>query len=116
MSREKMSVQGIWREKKRYDLQVPDGRLHEKPSAKRQNRERMPVLILVPGSHKRLALRKRVMCARNMGAHVQRGTRRIKGMRKRDEKSDSHAAKKGAKKLVCSNHAKILDKESSDKD
>ncbi len=40
------------------------------------------------------------MCARNMGAHVQRGTQRTKGMRKQDEKSDSHAAKKGAKKLV----------------
>ncbi len=35
-------------------------------------------------------------------------------MRKRDEKSDSHAAKKGAKKLVSSDYAKILDKESSD--
>jgi hypothetical protein len=37
-------------------------------------------------------------------------------MRKRDEKSNSCAAKKGAKKLVSSNYAKILDKESSDKD
>jgi hypothetical protein len=56
------------------------------------------------------------MCARNMGAHVQRGTWRTKGMRKQDEKLDSCAAKKGAKKLVSSNHAKILDKESSNKD
>jgi hypothetical protein len=39
-----------------------------------------------------------------------------KGMRKRDEKLDSCAAKKGAKKLVNSDCAKILDKESSDKD
>jgi hypothetical protein len=51
-----------------------------------------------------------------MGAHVQCGTWRTKGMRKQDENLDSHAAKKGAKKLVCSNYAKILDKESSDKD
>jgi hypothetical protein len=36
-----------------------------------------------------------------------------KGMRKRNEKSDSCAAKKGAKKLVSSNFVKILDKESS---
>jgi hypothetical protein len=56
------------------------------------------------------------MCARNMGAHVQPGTRRTKGIRKWDEKSDSHAAKKGAKKLVSSTSAKILEKESSDKD
>jgi hypothetical protein len=76
----------------------------------------MLVLILVTGSHKRLALRKHVMCARNMGAHVQRGTRRTKGMRKQDEKSDSCAAKKGVKKLVSSNFAKILDKECSNKD
>ncbi len=30
-----------------------------------------PVLILVPGSHKRLALRIHIMCARNTGAHAQ---------------------------------------------
>ncbi len=73
----------------------------------------MPMLIHVPGSHERLALRKRVMCASNMGAHVRHGTRRTKGMRKWDEKSDSHADEKGAKKLVSSNCAKILVKESS---
>ncbi len=32
------------------------------------------VLILVPGSHDHLASRKCVMCARNMGTHVRRGT------------------------------------------
>ncbi len=73
----------------------------------------MPVQILVPGSHERLASRKCIMCARNMEAQVQRGTQRNKGMRKRDEKLDSRTAKKGAKKLVSSNYAKILDKESS---
>jgi hypothetical protein len=36
-----------------------------------------------------------------------------KGMRKQDEKSESHAAEKGAKKLVSSNYTKILEKESS---
>ncbi len=73
---------------------------------KRWNGERKPVLILVPGSHKRLASRKRVMCARNMGAHVRRGTQRTKGTKKRDEKPDSRVAKKGAKKLVSINRAK----------
>ncbi len=46
----------------------------------RRNRERMPVLILVPGSHKRLTSRKGVMCARNMGVHAQRGIRSTKGI------------------------------------
>ncbi len=39
-----------------------------------------------------------------------------KGMRKRDKKLDSRAAKKGAKKLVSSDIAKILDKERSNCD
>ena len=73
----------------------------------------MPVLILLPGSHKHLTSRKRVKCARNLGAHVRRGTRGTKGMRIRDEKLDSHAAEKGIKKLVSSDYAEILDKESS---
>ncbi len=81
--------------------------------SERRNGERKPVLVLVPGSHKRLALRKRVMCERNMRAHVQPGTRRTKGIKKCDEKLNPRAAKKGAKKLVSSNTAKILEKESS---
>ncbi len=48
---------------------------------KRWNEERKPVLILVPGSRKHLASRKCVKCARNMGAHVQHGTRRTKGVK-----------------------------------
>ncbi len=40
----------------------------------RRNGERKPVIILIPGSCERLALRKCVMCARNMGAHVQHST------------------------------------------
>ena len=83
-------------EYKRYDLQSPNGHLHEKPSAK-GGTGKVPVLTLVPGSHKHLALRKCVMCARNMGVHVRHGTRRTKDMRKWNEKLDSRAAKKGAR-------------------
>jgi hypothetical protein len=46
----------------------------------RRNGERMPVLILVPGSHEGLTSRKRVMCARNIGAHIRRGIWSTKGM------------------------------------
>jgi hypothetical protein len=49
-----------------------------------------------------------------MGVHVQRTTSDSKGLRKQDEKLDSHAAEKGMKKLVSSNFVKILEKESSD--
>ncbi len=45
----------------------------------RRNGERMPVHIFVPGSHERLTSRKCVMCARNIGAHVQHGIRSTKG-------------------------------------
>jgi hypothetical protein len=45
------------------------------------NGERMPVLILVPCSHERLTSRKRVICARNMGAHVQHGIWSTKGIK-----------------------------------
>ncbi len=49
---------------------------------KRWNGEIIPVLrILAPGSHKRLPSRKRVMCARNMEMHVQRGNWRTKGIK-----------------------------------
>jgi hypothetical protein len=41
----------------------------------RRNGERMPVLILVPVSHERLTSSKRIMCARNMGAHARHGIR-----------------------------------------
>jgi hypothetical protein len=77
---------------------------------KRRKGGKKPVLILVQGSHEHLALRKHVMCARNMGAHVQRGTWRTKGIKTWDERSNSCAAEKGAKKLVSSDSAKILEK------
>jgi hypothetical protein len=48
-------------------------------------------------------------CARNMGAHVGRTSLECQGYEKRDKKSDSRVAKKGTKKLVSSNFAKILE-------
>jgi hypothetical protein len=75
----------------------------------------MPVLILVPGSHEHLTSRKRIMCSRNMGAHVRHSIQSMKGIKKWDKKLESHATKKGVKKLVSSNVAKILKKESSNK-
>jgi hypothetical protein len=99
------------------------GMIHNRPMdfctrnhrKERQNGERMPVLILVPGSHERLTSRKRIQCARNMEVHVRHGSQSTKGI-KRDKKLESHATKKGAKKLVSSDFAKTLVKESSDKD
>jgi hypothetical protein len=89
---------------------LPNGHLHEKPLAKGGTGKECwyKLLYQVP-----MSSRKCIMCARNMGAHVRGGNQRNKGMRKRDEKSDSRTAEKGAKKLVSSNYAKILDKESS---
>ncbi len=63
--------------------------IHDRPTdictrnhcKERRNGERMPELILVPGSHERLPSRKRVMCSRNMGAHVQGGIQSMKGKR-----------------------------------
>jgi hypothetical protein len=44
-----------------------------------------------------------------MGVHVGRSSLECQGYEKQDEKSDSRAAKKGAKKLVSSDFAKILE-------
>jgi hypothetical protein len=52
----------------------------------------------------------RHVCQKNGGAHTTWYFGVPKGMRKQDEKSDSCAAKKGAKKLVSSNCAEILGK------
>jgi hypothetical protein len=43
-----------------------------------------------------------------MGVHVQRTSSECQSYQKRDEKLDSRAAEKGAKKLVSSDFAKIL--------
>ncbi len=48
---------------------------------KRRNGERKPVLIQIQGSCKHLALKKCIMCARIMGAHVQCGTWSTKGIK-----------------------------------
>ncbi len=74
-----------------------------------QNRERKLVLILVPGSPKCLALRKVVMCARNMGAHVQHSTLEYQRYEKPGGEIGFCAAKKGAKWLVSSECTKILE-------
>ena len=44
-----------------------------------------------------------------MGAHVRCTSSECQGYEKRDEKSDSRAAEKGAKKLVSSDFSKILE-------
>jgi hypothetical protein len=72
----------IFSEKKRYDLQSPNGRLHEKPLAKRQKVERIQVLVLASVSREHLALRKCMMCARNMGAHIRRNTLEVQRYKK----------------------------------
>jgi hypothetical protein len=48
-------------------------------------------------------------CARNMGVHVKCTSLECQWYEKRDEKSDSRAAEKGAKKLLSSDFAKILE-------
>ncbi len=78
--------------KKKVSLRIKmrrKGMIHDRPTdvcmrnlcKERRNGERMPELILVPGSHERLTSRKCVMCSRNMGAHVQGGIRSMKGKR-----------------------------------
>jgi hypothetical protein len=81
----------------------------------RQNRERKPVLTLVPGTHERLTLRKRIMCASNLGAHVRRSIRSTKGKNGMRNNWSPAQPRKVQKKLVSSNVAKILGKESSNK-
>ncbi len=49
-----------------------------------------------------------------MGAHVQRTSSECQLYEKWDKKLDSRAAENGAKKLVSSDFAKILEYESSD--
>ncbi len=80
MSHKKMSVWGFRREKKVW-FAIAQWTFMQVTFRKRRNGERMPVLILVPGSHKHLTLRKWVKCARNMGAHVRRSIQKMKGIR-----------------------------------
>jgi hypothetical protein len=77
-----------------------NGHLHQKPSAKGGKGN-----VLLRETH--------AFCARNMGAHVQPTSLESQMYEKRDKKLDSRAAKKGTKKIVSSNFAKILEYESS---
>jgi hypothetical protein len=79
---------------------------------KRQKGENSLVVSLLPGSHKRLALgNPRILCQKHGGACTtyQLGVPRVQ----ETGRLDSHAAKKGAKKLVSSDLAKLLEYESS---
>ncbi len=53
------------------------------------------------------------MCATNMEAHIGRSTLEYQRYEKQEKKFNSHAAKKGAKKLVSSDCVQILDKGNS---
>ncbi len=58
-------------EKKRYDLPLPNGRLHQKPSAIGRKGKENWVLSLVPGSSKCLALRNsHILCQKHGGART----------------------------------------------
>ncbi len=81
----------------------------------RQNGERRPVLILVPGTHERLTSTKRVMCARNLGAHVRHRIRSAKGKNGMRNNWSPVQPRKVQKKLVSSNVPKILEKETCNK-
>ncbi len=93
-------------EMKRYELRLPNGRLHQKPSEKGGKGKEYWywVYYQVPASN--LLWEIFAFCARNLGVHVQGNTLECQVMRKQDKKSDSCAAEKGAKKLGSSNCVK----------
>ncbi len=62
---------------------------------------RFPLSILLQETY--------TFCARNMGAHVRCTSSECQWYKKQDEKLDSRTAEKGAKKLVSSDFAKILE-------
>jgi hypothetical protein len=80
MSREKMSVRKFCVRRKGM-ICNPLMHVCMRNLWRKAEQGKKPVLILVPGSHERLASRKRIMCARNMGAHVQRGIWSTKGIK-----------------------------------
>jgi hypothetical protein len=59
-------------------------------------------------------LRKHVMCARNMGAHVQRGTLEYQRYEKTGWEIGFPCSQERREELVSSDCTKILEKESSD--
>jgi hypothetical protein len=72
------------------------------------------VVSLLPGSYERLASRNpRILCQKYMGAHVAHTSLECQRYKKRDEKLDSRAVEKQAKKSVSSVFAKILKKSSN---
>ncbi len=108
MSHEKGSVWGfLWVRKVWFTF--AQWRFAPETFGKWQKGERSPVVSRLPGSCKHLALRNLRFCARNMEHMYSVLAWSAKGTKKWDKKSDSHATEKGAKKLVSSNFAKILE-------
>ncbi len=108
--RESTSLGHLHRKKSKVDTQWPNGGSHQKPSAKSRNGKEPAVLSLLLGSHKHLTLRKQAQCMLDTWGcmyNVLPGS--AQGLRKRDKKLDSHAAKNGAKKLVSIDCAQILE-------
>ncbi len=100
-------------EKKRYDLRLPNRCLHKKPLVKggTGKENRYWFMYQVPVS---VFLWENAWCVpETWGRTYDVLPWSTKGVRNWDEKLDSRAAKKGAKKLVSSECAKILDKENS---
>ncbi len=98
-------------EKKRFDSRLPSGCFHEKPSAKggTGKENRCLVYYQVPAS---ILLQENAWCVPQLWGRMYNVVLwRTKGMRKRDKKLVSCASKKGTKKLVSSNCAKILKEE-----
>ncbi len=101
-------------EKKRYDSQSPNRCSHEKPSARKVERgknagtnfgTRFPQVSYFEKMHN--------MCQKHGGACT---TQYLEYKRQKwDEKLESRADKKGAKKLVSNDVTKILENESSNK-
>ncbi len=112
MSRKKVSVQGfLWVRKVWFTF--PLWTFAQETFGKRQKGKRSPVVSVLPSSCESLASKTHAFCARNMGAHEQHTSLECQRYKKQDKKPDSHAAKKGTKKLVSSVFANILEKESS---
>ncbi len=96
-------------EKERYDSCSVQWTFAPEIFGKRWKGENSPVPRLLPASTSVLLWETHAFCARNMGVHVQGTSSECQWYEKRDKKSDSCAAKKGTKKLVSSNFAKILE-------
>ncbi len=110
ISSKKVQAQGSCVKKQKGWWAITQWTVAPESSGKERKWEKNPVLSLLPGSHERLTLRKQAWCVPETWGHtynVLPGS--AQGLRKQDKKLDSHAAKKGTKKLVSSDCAKILD-------